>query len=268
MPIPHRRSPVAFRNLKRKLLHFVFQPTCCFCGDEAPRGSEQEAIRNVAAESVEVEICSRCYENVINLAADRCYYCGNEAHPLNPFGSRCRICRHWNAKFDRAVAVGVYRGLLKDSILEIKRDCNDVKAQQIGSLLGEVAEKFDLPANIDCVVPVPSHWRRRMGRRGFHVADVMADGFCQVTGFRKNSQVLKCVRYTRKQAKLRPGQRTKNVRGAFNVPKPDAIRDKRVVLLDDVMTSGATIIECSKVLMEAGANSVFVTVAARAAGMS
>lgn len=67
---------------------------------------------------------------------------------------------------------------------------------------------------------------------------------------------------------MRPAQRIKNVRGAFEATKQDDIRNRRILLLDDVMTSGATVIECSKVLMRNGAESVFVAVAARATGVS
>lgn len=257
--------PVSLQKLKRKILGFVYQPACCFCNrqfDANGRSSEHDRADD------DVFVCASCCEQTVGLPLDRCYFCGAETNPYNPFGSRCRDCRHLNAKFDRAISIGAYQGRLKQTILDIKRDSDDVKAFQLGVFLGSISHKFDLPNDIEWVVPVPSHWRRRMSRRGFHITDVIADGFCKSTGIRKNTKLLKCERFIKKQAKMRPAQRTKNVRNAFTAPDVKSIRDSRILLLDDVMTSGATVSECSKVLARAGAESVFVAVAARAIGIS
>ena len=163
--------------------------------------------------------------------------------------------------------MGHYSKRIKSTILDIKRDSNDVKAFQVGQLLCQICEKLDLPDTIDCVVPVPSHWKRRLGRRGLHVADVMAEGFCRSTSLPKHS-LLKCCRFTKKQAKLRPNGRIKNVRGAFAVADGKSVQDMQILLLDDVMTTGATVSECVRVLLDAGASKVFVAVAARATGIS
>ena len=165
------------------------------------------------------------------------------------------------------MSAGHYSNELKSTILEIKRDNNDIKAFQIGSLLGQICEKLDLPDTIECVVPVPSHWFRRLGRKGFHVADVLAEGFCRHVGLSKLA-ALNCARFTKKQAKLRPGARIKNVKGAFKINPRKSVQNMQVLLLDDVMTTGATMNECAKVLLDAGASKVFVAVAARATGIS
>ena len=259
-------------DLKRKFLGFVFQPACCFCDCTTGAAENKHLNAGSAGQSGQsgddICVCDNCYSDVVGSTLDRCYFCGTETNPYNPFGSRCRDCRHLNAKFERAISIGTYQGKLKRTILDVKRDSDDVKAYQLGAFLGSMSNKFDLPENIDCVVPIPSHWRRRMSRRGFHITDVIADGFSKSTGIRKNGKLLKCSRFIKKQAKMRPAQRIKNVRGAFVVPRQNDVLNRRILLLDDVMTSGATVTECSKVLMRNGAESVFVAVAARAIGIS
>jgi len=269
---PVKSLPVTLLDLKRKLLGFVYQPACCFCDCATRLGENKQRTTSPADQSDQswddIYVCDHCFGDVVGSTLDRCYFCGTETNPYNPFGSRCRDCRHLNAKFERAFSIGAYRGKLKRTILDVKRDSDDVKAYQLGTFLGSMSNKFDLPENIDCVVPIPSHWRRRMSRRGFHITDVIADGFSKSTGIRKNGKLLKCSRFIKKQAKMRPAQRIKNVRGAFVVPKQNDVMNKRILLLDDVMTSGATVTECSKVLMRNGAESVFVAVAARSIGIS
>ena len=198
---------------------------------------------------------------------NRCYTCGAQINPLNPFGSRCSQCQGQDYRFDRVFAIGAYQGRLRQCILDVKRGSEERKAFQMGIFMGELFDKFAVP-EVDVVVPVPSHWIRRISRRGVHIADTIADGFCRSTGMKKLRCLLKCTRQTQKQSKLRPAQRIKNVRGAFKISDNQSLSNLRILLLDDVMTSGATVNECSKLLLRSGAASVFVAVAARATGVS
>ncbi len=249
-------------KLKQQLVSFVFQPTCCFCD----RQFDVES-RNIASD-FESLVCDSCWQLVTTSQFDRCYFCGAEINPLNLFGSRCRLCRNWTHKFERAIAIGNYRDRLKNVIVEIKSEINEIKALQLGKILGEYSDTFDLPTEIDFVAPVPSHWRRKWSRSGLHVAGVIAEGYCQATRLKNLPNLLKCSRFTKKQSKLRPQQRIKNVKNAFKLNyKPD-LRGRRVLVIDDVMTSGATVNECTKLLLRAGVESVFVAVAARATGVS
>ena len=161
-------------------------------------------------------------------------------------------------------ALGNYIDALRATIVEIKRDFSDIKAHQLGLLL---AEQFELKHRlnyIDCVVHVPSHWRRRWNRRGFEPAAVLASGFCAATGLPLRRRALRCVKYVEKQSKMTPNQRIKNVKKTFMVRRSAKLQDLRVLLVDDVMTSGATAVECVNELKKAGVRSVQVAVAARA----
>ena len=133
-------------------------------------------------------------------------------------------------------------------------------------LLGEQFELLAKTDNVDGVIAVPSHWRRRWSRRGFQPSNLLADGFCKATGLAKLSNTLKCVKFVQKQSRMLPGQRIKNVKKSFAVSRRAKLQKLRVVLIDDVMTTGTTINECAKVLLAAGVASVQVATAARSIG--
>jgi len=116
----------------------------------------------------------------------------------------------------------------------------------------------------DALVPVPLHWRRLWARR-FNQAAVLSKAISEASGVPVAYDALKRVRATRQQVGLSREERDSNVQGAFGVPqngKP-AVRGRRLVLVDDVLTSGATVDNCARVLLRAGAVNVDVLVFAR-----
>ena len=115
--------------------------------------------------------------------------------------------------------------------------------------------------SIDAVVPVPLH-KERERERGFNQAELLAG----VVANRFHRPVLrKALARTRRTSPQagKPRERTRNVRGAFAVGNPETVKDRTLLLVDDVFTTGATVNECAKVLMKAGAQGVFVYTLAR-----
>jgi ComF family protein len=111
----------------------------------------------------------------------------------------------------------------------------------------------------DLVAPVPLH-PRRLKERGFNQALLLAKAFFDKPLAR---EALIRVRHTMPQSGLNPKERRENVKKAFSIPRPEDIRGKNVVLIDDVYTTGATVRECAKVLSQAGAREVNVLTVAR-----
>ncbi len=257
---------MSLSRLKQQFVNFLFEGKCCVCNDRLVSRSQIEVSEQISGG--ELQICDDCFYEITGNLVDRCHFCGAVLNFNNPFKDRCRSCRSWKLKIERVISIGNYHDSLRETIIEIKRDLNDVKAIQMGMVLGSLFDKFDLPDNMDWVVPVPSHWRRRLSRRGLHVADVVADGFCRVTQIPKSNRILKCNRYAGKQSMLRPAQRILNVRGVFAVNSRFPLRGLRVLLIDDVMKTGATIGECAQVLWQAGAAEVYVAVIARGMGIN
>jgi len=102
-----------------------------------------------------------------------------------------------------------------------------------------------------------------MHERGFNQSELIARAFVGDRGWPLNVTALRRVRRTKPQATLKADQRAENVRNAFAVAEPDTVRGRRVLLVDDVLTTMHTVTECSRVLKEAGATDVYVAAVAR-----
>jgi ComF family protein len=113
------------------------------------------------------------------------------------------------------------------------------------------------------VLPVPLH-RRRERQRGFNQAALLAERVAAVAGARLGGRNCVRVRDTAPQTGLRGAERRKNVRGAFAVPRPEKVRGLRLLLVDDVLTTGATADSCARALLAAGAKGIWVLTLARA----
>jgi ComF family protein len=164
--------------------------------------------------------------------------------------------------FAQARSFASYEGTLRALIQRLKYDGFRPLAKPLGRFLAEAAQRLERQS-FDVLVPVPLHPRRER-RRGFNQAFLLA---AQVSRLRKIPLAAgDCVRVrdTPPQTGLRAAERRKNVAGAFHVPKPQRVRDCRVLLVDDVLTTGATAHACALALREAGAAGVWVATLARA----
>jgi len=130
-------------------------------------------------------------------------------------------------------------------------------------MLYGVARKAGLAEEQDLLTSVPLHWGRRL-RRGFDQADLLSQRLNRFLQIPLSERNLRRIRATASQTGLSESKRRENVRGAFKVRRPDEVKGKRVLLVDDVMTTGATVSECARTLLRAGAKEVSVLVVARA----
>jgi ComF family protein len=154
--------------------------------------------------------------------------------------------------------VAFYDGSVLAAIHHLKYQRQLIYARFLGQLLA-VSRAADLVAAADLVVPVPLH-PRRLRWRGFNQAILLAQNFPDVPLGR---EILIRRRPTLPQVKLSPQERQTNVKGAFVVPDPAAIKDKSLLLIDDVYTTGATVKECARALRRAGVGNVEVLTVAR-----
>jgi len=183
----------------------------------------------------------------------------------------CRACRVAAPAFARAVSFGTYDGKLREAIHALKYDRMHPTARKLGAMLAKAIAQLlpEAPAEM-LVVPVPLH-RTKNRQRGFNQARALAQGAIDALGHSHPEWKLKLapstlmrLRPTETQAGLTPTQRRKNVRGAFKVSDPGAVRGKHVLLVDDILTTGATARAAAQSLMKAGAASVYVATLARA----
>jgi len=157
-----------------------------------------------------------------------------------------------------AYCYGSYEGTLRELIHLFKYGGIKTLARPLGDLL---ALALPRDQQFDIVVPMPLHWRRRW-RRGFNQSSLLA----RLTARRCGIPMLHAVRRTRStatQAGLTNARRRENVSGAFRVTKGPAVRGRRVLLIDDVMTTGATANACALALKRGGASSVTLLALAR-----
>jgi ComF family protein len=173
--------------------------------------------------------------------------------------------------FVRAVSAGVYEGSMRSAIHALKYDSIGAAARQLGRLLATAVEPIseDVPQGM-LVVPVPLHGKR-MKQRGFNQARRLASEAISVLARRHplwklelSARTLVRQRSTQSQAGLSPHKRRQNLRGAFFVSDVAGVQGRHILLVDDIFTTGATARACSRMLMEAGAASVYVATLARA----
>ncbi|MCH2183239.1 MAG: hypothetical protein MK108_14665 [Mariniblastus sp.] len=240
--------------LEQRLASLLFPPRCCRCECLLPETDQERP----------ADFCRPCLETLSDQESPSCPKCGARVRGLAG-EIDCPLCRHPGLRFTRSVALGNYRGVLKEQVLRMKREGNEILAYQFGRLLGSSLIKSGL-TDIDLMTPIPTDWWRRL-KTGFHAADVMCDGIRQETGFRKNNRLLRTTRRTLKQGKLTMSQRFANLDGALRVAH-GSVKGKTVLVVDDVMTSGATAGQATRTLLAAGAIRVYMAVAARGGRLS
>ena len=224
-------------------------------------------------------MCDACWTEIHVYSGPVCYRCGDclDAPPVEGLASSqlCRACRLAPPAFARAVSFGTYDGPMRAAIHALKYGRMHPAARRLGTMLAAALAQLlpEAPAGM-LVIPVPLH-RTKQSRRGFNQARALA--ICALGALHKSQpewqlslapSTLMRLRSTESQAGLTPRQRRKNVRGAFKVSDPAVVRDKHILLIDDILTTGATAHAAAQSLIKAGAASVFVATLARARRMN
>jgi len=175
----------------------------------------------------------------------------------------CVGCRGRRFHFDTVVPLGVYRDQLRSAVLKMKRPSGEPLACALGQLLVLRRKEKLTQLRPQWVAPVPMHWFRRAMRKT-NSPELLAEQIARGLGTAFAPRLLRRRRNTRLQPDLAPGERFHNVRGAFEVGAACDVQGARVLLVDDVLTTGATASEAASVLRRAGADMVAVAVVARA----
>lgn len=259
------------------LLDLVYPRRCLICGAaldgelEAPDDSEPSGSAPDGLDGRDIFLCLKCRKALVTPEASLCPFCSgsdrlSESEPL-----RCGSCRGKTFRFERIIALGPYRGPLRSRILTMKGDSSGDLARDIARLLYFTRTATLRSARCDRVIPVPRHYLRRW-RRGADDAAFLADELARQLAIPCDARSLRRIRATEPQASVRWNQRVENVAGAFAVRPKRSIganrpfEGERILLADDILTTGATADEITRVLLQAGAAAVTVAVCARAEG--
>ena len=163
---------------------------------------------------------------------------------------KCVHCRHLKLKFDSALTLGDYKGALRQLVLKIKHAEFEALAHQAAELLARRLRDAIPSPPIDLVTCVPMHWLRRWWR-GSSAAEIVARRIAADLRLPCYSDLLRCQRLLRRQGSLLPNQRWANVRQAYRIARGFDIRGAHILLVDDVLTTGATANENARVLRKA-----------------
>jgi ComF family protein len=199
-----------------------------------------------------------CAAGLTPIASPLCTCCGVPFDSAGP-DHLCAECLTDPPRFVRARAVYEYGASARDAVLRLKYGKMQWVGETLGRLLCTIAAAARLP---DILVPVPLH-AKRLTQRGFNQAALLAAPSAALLGRPIRANVIKRVLETSPQAGQTRQERFANLRGAFVCDKPSAVQGKRILILDDVITTGATVREVSRILNKAGAQSVEVIAFAR-----
>jgi ComF family protein len=191
------------------------------------------------------------------------YYCVDCKTPfLNRFpldaDGRCSLCRLGLTDFDTIYTFGSYADTLRELIHLFKYSQIRPLARPLGAL---IARAIPREHRFDLIIPMPLHWKKRWSR-GYNQSELLAKEIARRWGV-PIRKIVRRVKPTAPQAGLSNSKRRLNVRGAFAVRKGANLKGLRVLLIDDVLTTGATAGACASVLKRAGASHVAVAVVAR-----
>lgn len=210
------------------------------------------------------DVCSGCLRRLPFIVAPFCMKCGKPLRAGAANKAICSDCQSWGRFFQKARAVGVYDGILKEHIHALKYRGQRRVAGALGSLMAGIACREQGMDSVDLIVPVPLDIRR-LAERGFNQAELIARCVGQRLGIPVSGHVLIRPLPTPSQSRLPREDRRHNLRGAFQVVNPGDVAGRAILLVDDVLTTGATADECSRVLLKAGAREVYVLTAAAGA---
>jgi len=213
-------------------------------------------------------LCSACWSDAKFITAPQCALCGAPFEFEMGDGALCGACSRARPTYDRTRAVLRYDALGRRLVIGFKHGDRTHGAPTFGRWLARAGA--ELVAEADWVAPVPLH-RLRLLRRRFNQSAMLARAVCRAcddNDARFVPDLLQRHRRTPSQGGLNAKQRQRNVRGAFAVT-PDrvaTVSGHRILLVDDVLTTGATVSECARVLYRAGASAVDVLTLARVDG--
>ncbi|MEW6586791.1 MAG: ComF family protein [Nitrospirota bacterium] len=236
-----RKSAPTKHALILRLFNLFFPAHCPVCGKDPD-------VLNLSP------FCSACWSLIAPYTGPSCRVC---ALPLvSEHGRVCGACLKEPPPFSRTLSFGLYDGVLADAINRLKFFGH----RRLSGPLGELLINLDVPQT-DGVVPIPLH-KKSLRKRGFNQSLLIARVIARDMKAPVLMDTLFKIKETAPQVGLSAQERSKNLRNAFAV-KGD-VKDKRLLLVDDVMTTGATVRECSKQLINAGAKDVVVLTLARA----
>lgn len=233
-------------NMFVKLYHHacnVFFPShikCIVCGEDLKQKQD-------------IEVCDKCQCKLHKITESEC--CARCGAVVPGQGKYCLNCQNTDREFDIARSVFVYENEVKRLIAGLKYNNKPYLSRTLSNYLAELYKSLDW--QVDLIIPVPLS-KKRKEWRGYNQAELLADGLSDAVGVPLNTETLVKIKDTDSQTHLSMVERRNNLRESFKVMDKYAVRGKKILLVDDVMTTGATANACANVLKKAHADRVLV----------
>ena len=214
---------------------------CIFCGRE----------------DNSIGICEKCYKELPFIHGRTCNKCGGHVKMDEII---CLQCRNYEHIFNTNYSILDYDGIIKDKIIEFKQS----RFKDIGSAFAHIMLDYfeKLKLDIDLIIPVPIH-ENRLKARGFNQTEILLTEIAKKYNKLVNPELLKRIKDTPHQTGLGRINRLENLYMAFEVTNKKKIKNKKILLVDDIYTTGTTLDECARTLYDAGAKSVMSLCLAR-----
>lgn len=231
-------------HLKKGLLELIFPP-----GRLCPICQEEKSFKNGLGEN--------CLKKISFIVAPICEKCGRPLRLAAAGRRRCTQCETTQYFFNQSRAVTLYDGALREYLAELKYRYRPELGEALGELLVEWIKINQVFGKIDLIVPVPIHHQKLM-IRGYNQAELLANPLQRHLGIKLKSDIIIRHMLTESQNALHKEDRFANVNGAFQVKEAKEVLKANILLVDDILTTGATASEIARVLLKAGASRINV----------
>jgi ComF family protein len=206
-------------------------------------------------------LCMDCWEQLRACSGgDYCPQCGRDVSKYGLVQGRCGHCQGKEFHFDAIARAGIYDMALRRMILAFKSADRTQLDSTLGFLADSALQGSSFYGDIDCFVPVPLHWSRRLWR-GYNQSLLITKRLNR-NGAKISTDLVRIRRTKTQPAMVNAAKRAANVADAFAVRRGHDLAGQNICLVDDIKTTGATLNECAKILKQAGAKNVFALVLA------
>lgn len=239
---------LVLKTILQGLADVIFPPQCLSCGATLPeRGTL---------------FCHSCHSHIDFIRSPLCSRCGRPFSEPGDKDHLCGDCLQATPVFFTARSLGLYENILLDVVHRFKYGGEVSLGEQLGIFMADSSYPSFLISDYTKIMPVPLH-HRRLRQRGFNQALILAREIARRFSLELDFLSLERSVFTEPQVGLDRANRKENIKGAFTVTRWEEVAGRRIILVDDVYTTGSTVRECTKVLMESKAERVAVLTLAR-----
>jgi len=243
-------------GLLSTLIDLIYPPVCLLCGKFLWE-------RPVFVLNYRIDLCNSCYSSFRRITGPVCPSCGRPYPEDSGPDHLCENCMVNPPAYDMITTPFVFEGPLMNAIHAFKYGGKSHYAKSLGPLLAQFVSDTLYLGTRPIIMPIPLH-PKRLRERGFNQSLLLARYVCKELDGELDFVSLIRTRFTPPQTTLGKAERLENLKGAFRLKEGMTVKNRVIVLIDDVVTTGSTVNECAKVLKKAGATEVLCAALARA----